>query len=299
MSGAKITVMAPCKLNLYLDITGRRDDGYHNIDSIMQTVSLYNKISVVRSRPGIRIFCDSPGVPTDGSNTAYKAAALFAEALGREPDWDIHIKKAVPHMAGLGSSSADAAGTLTALNALCGLPLDEDELIKIAAKVGADVPFLLSGGTMRATGIGDELERLPNIEGAYFVVIMGKKGCSTPEIYGRFDKQEPPGVFLPDGLIKAIEEGRPGRAAKHLANRLEYCLTDLPIAEQKHVLLSLGAAGAAMTGAGSAVFGMFLNPDIADHCAKALAARPPVATGPLSYIATARPIEGGPVVVEW
>ena len=241
MSGNRVSVMAPCKLNLYLDVTERRPDGYHNIHSIMQTISLYNQVTVAQGPPGIRIHCDTPGVPTDSRNTAYKAADLFAKAANIQPGWDIELKKTVPHEAGLGSASADAAGTLVALSTLYHQPLSEDALLELAARVGADVPFLLLGGTMQAEGIGDRLTPLPPLEGAHFVIVKGTHGCATFEVYNRFDQREPPASFCPTGLLRPLRRAA-GRVAKHLANRLEYCLTDLPIAEQKHTF-GLGRRG--------------------------------------------------------
>ena len=295
MNRDSITVKAPAKLNLYLDVVGRRVDGYHDLETVMQTVSLYNTVCVTAAEPGVRLTCDHPGLPTDARNTAYRAAEAFAKAAGIEPRWHIDIRKGIPHEAGMGSASADAAGVLVGLNALYDAPLAEEALLAVAVTIGADVPFLLKGGTMLCKGIGDAMAPLDPLNGLWFVVVKGEQGFSTPEVFARFDKQEPPGIFLVDGLQKALEENRPNRVAKHLANRLEYCLFDTPIAEYKMLMMQCGALGAAMTGSGSAAFGAFVSEPQAHVAARDFRSRAQDRFGGDIFVDVVRPVAHGPI----
>ncbi len=156
----QITVLSPCKINLSLQVVGLRPDGYHELRSVMQAVDVYNRLDIrLDQQPGIRLVCDDPAVPNGPSNTAWRAAAAFFEALARAPAVCLSVKKSAPAQAGMGSASADAAGALYGLNRLYGDPLDADALAALALSVGADVPFASQAAPPRA-GIGGAPQRL-------------------------------------------------------------------------------------------------------------------------------------------
>ena len=154
-----VTVLAPAKINLALDVVGRREDGYHLLETVFQTVDWYDRITV-EVADKTEVLCDG-GAPQDASNTAYRAAVLFAEYTKRDEQYRVTVEKHIPMQAGLAGGSADAAGTLVALNRLTGADLSVDDLCAIGAKIGADVPFCIRGGTMLGTGTGTDLSPLP------------------------------------------------------------------------------------------------------------------------------------------
>ena len=157
----EITVKTPAKINLSLDVTGKRQDGYHNLEMIMQSISLYDLVTVEKRRSGLSIQCDFPHTPNDSRNTAWKAAAAFMAEYPENGGVRIVLEKSIPVSAGLAGGSTNAAGVLKAMNRLYGEPFSEVKLVDIARRIGADVPFCLRGGTALARGIGDELVPLP------------------------------------------------------------------------------------------------------------------------------------------
>lgn len=167
---------------MYLHITGKRDDGYHTLDTVMQSVDLFNTITLEKANK-ITIICSDKTVPVDETNTAYKAAANF-------PGASIYIEKGIPHQAGLGSASADAAAVLVGLNKIY-KKYSEKELLELAAKIGADVPFFIHGGCQKCEGIGEILSPAKKTTG-YYLIVKPSFGISTKEAYSNFDK----GLFL-------------------------------------------------------------------------------------------------------
>lgn len=167
---------------MYLHITGKRNDGYHTLDTVMQSVDLFNTITLEKADK-ISLTCSDKTVPTDETNTAYKAAQNFPGAY-------IHIEKGIPHQAGLGSASADAAAVLVGLNKIYN-KYSEKELFEIATKIGADVPFFIHGGCQKCEGIGEILSPAKKIDG-YYLIVKPSFGISTKEAYSNFDK----GLFL-------------------------------------------------------------------------------------------------------
>ena len=257
-------VAAHAKINLFLDITGRRADGYHLIDTVFQSVALCDVVTVELAGD-ITVRCDAPGIPCDGRNIANRAAAAFYARTGLPGGADIFIEKHIPQEAGLGGGSADGAAVLSALNRLHGGPLSAEILREVGLSVGADLPFCLSGGTARATGIGEMLTPLPALSGAPVVIVKPPFGISTAAAYRAYDERPPAarraidlaGVLSldPDALYNAFEE-----------------LTDRrgEIKAIKRALRDSGAFAALMSGSGSAVFGMFRTEAEAAQGAKAL-----------------------------
>lgn len=248
-----IRAEANAKLNLYLDITGRRADGYHLLETVMQSITLADGVTVVVSAGnGISLSCDREDVPTDSRNTAYRAAEYFIEAAGVSGTVCIDIEKHIPSGAGMGGGSADAAAVLRALNAAYGEPLTEDSLLEIAARVGADVPFCLVGGTRLCRGIGEQMSGFPAPEGV-FLVVKPEFSCPTGEAYRKYD-----GSPLPvHGGLERFRAALPGGYATEMYNVFQRLYSDRRIEDICRRLREAGAKGAILTGSGSACFGVF------------------------------------------
>lgn len=202
-----ITVRANAKNNITLDVTGIDARGYHLLDSVFQSISLCDIINIKTGEcQGIKVSA-SRGELSGEDNTVYKAASLFLAATGIKDSIEVTVEKIIPVAAGLGGGSTDAAATLLALNKLYGEPLNKTQLSSLALEIGADVPFCLEGGTMRATGIGEILEPLPAFPECYIVVIKNGEKASTKEMYRRLDEAEK--LDRPDNeaFINALEKG--------------------------------------------------------------------------------------------
>ena len=257
----KTTLKAYGKINLSLEITGLLPNGYHSLKTVMQSISLYNRITVEKNSSGtITLSSNDKALPTDSKNTAFRAAELFLQAADiKTAGLDIFMEKNVPYQAGMGSASADAAGVLAAANSLFDDILPQDELLGIAAKVGADVPFCLIGGTALAEGIGEKLTALPALTDCGMLIYHPNKGVSTPEAYRRFDALQDP--VQPDcsACADAVKSGLLNAVCQSCGNVFELCCDIPEVFDIKTELLKAGALSACMTGSGTAVFGMFEN----------------------------------------
>ena len=259
MSG--VTVKARAKLNLSLDVLGKRVDGFHDLRMVMQSCSLADEVTVEPAAPGDYLAQTNRSyIPTGDKNVAVKAARAYYAALGREGGAHIKITKRIPVCAGLGGGSSDAAAVLRALNELEHGALDEAALHSAALAAGSDVPFCLMGGTALAEGRGEILTPLPPLPETQVVICMPSFNCSTPELFARIDARK--SRCRPDtaGLVAAIEAGDVMGAARRLYNVFEDALdrrAALAVSSLKLCLLDNGALGAAMSGSGSAVFGLF------------------------------------------
>ncbi len=268
----KLTLSAPAKINLTLGITGLREDGYHLLESIMQTVSLADTISFEKIPSGILLSCNKSHIPTDERNLCCKAAKKYLVAAGISGGIKMDLVKCIPDGAGMGGGSSDAAQVLKAMQVL--YPAEVD-LFQIAASLGADVPFFLKGGTVLCSGIGEVLEpvSLPQKESLFCVVTKPDEGLSTPVVYKLYDQSS--AAFskpLSRETRTRLESGDPKALFAALYNDLELpAISQLPeIATRKELLLSLGADAAMMTGSGSAVFGLFREEEKARACEKAI-----------------------------
>lgn len=248
-----ITLIAHAKLNLFLDITGKRADGYHLLETVMQSVDLADIVTVELADTNIGISCSDPTVPDDERNTCYKAAKLFYTLMGRHGGADITLDKRIPHGAGLGGGSADAAAVLVGLNALNGKPFDEQTLLKLAVKVGADVPFCLAGGTKLCKGIGDIMTDAPPYPARCFLVVKPDFGFDTKAAYKSYD-------------VTMVKRRERHENEYYNVFRAIYKNEELNAIVDK--LCSLGAEGAELTGSGSAVFGAFQSIEDAADAAK-------------------------------
>ena len=252
---------AYAKLNISLDVGKRREDGFHEMTMVMQSISLADAVTVTLNDTGkVRARTSLPFIPGDERNLAVKAALCYLEAIGRQGQGAlIEIQKAVPVGAGMGGGSSDAAAVLRAMNALFDHALSTPELEKLSCAVGSDVAFCVAGGTALATGRGEKLEALPPLPDCAFVVCKPEFSISTPELFRKLDQM--PLRRHPDtaGLLSAIREGQLGQVCRRMYNVFE----DVDdrrmrtVADIKSRLLDAGALGAVMTGTGSAVFGVF------------------------------------------
>ena len=250
-----LTVTAGAKLNLYLDITGRRDDGYHLLETVMQSISLSDVVTLfLEEGSGITVDCDMPSIPCDERNIAYKAAERYLKAAGMEKKVGIEIQKRIPSGAGMGGGSADAAAVLAGLDKMLGSPIDNEELYSIAADIGADVPFCLAGGTKICKGIGEEMSDTYEVKDCFFLVIMPDFTCPTGAAYGKYDEHPIPAK---KALSEFADSVKNGSFAEKMYNVFEVLYADTRIEKIKTELIAAGARGAMLTGSGAAVFGVF------------------------------------------
>lgn len=251
---------AYAKLNLTLDVLGKRPDGYHDLKSVMQTISIRDdiEIDVGTKKPWV-LKCDKQGIPTDENNLAWKAAKVFLEATENDPDGiEIRITKRIPSEAGMGGGSADAAAVLRALNRHYDYPLSILALAELGASVGSDVPFCTVGGTAMVEGRGERLRKLPDLPDCVFVVCKPDFASSTPELYRKIDEsaiaQRPDHAAMESALIA----GDLGKITQNLCNVFDPIVTadHLELNYIKSIFNSYGSIGQQMTGSGSAVFAM-------------------------------------------
>jgi len=270
----QIQEKAFAKLNLSLDVTAKRDDGYHELVMLMQTISLADTLTLTRSDSGaVTASCSLRFIPTDDRNLAVKAAKAFLAAIDRTGEGvSIAMDKRIPVGAGMGGGSADAAAVLRGMNRLFGKPLSRRELEALSAAVGSDVAFCVAGGTALAKGRGERLEDLRALPSCRFVVVKPDFAISTPELYRKLDSV--PLRRHPDtaGLLQGIEAGDLNAVCRRMYNVFE----DVPdrrmrtVSQLKGALLDYGALGAMMTGTGSAVFGVFSDDEAAERACEAL-----------------------------
>ena len=228
----KLKIRANAKINLCLHITAIRQDGYHELDSVFQSIGLFDWVTVEKSQ-GIQVTCDDPEVPTDARNTCYKAAVAMM-AKTDVPGVAVHIEKNIPSQAGLGGGSADAAAVIVGMNALYSCALTEDQMRAIGATVGADVAFFIQGGCMRAEGIGELLAPASNPFLHDVVVIKPKGGVSTPACYRQFDQTEKTGGSA-EHMLKAMEAVDEEGYLESIKNALEPCAFEIVPQSKKAV----------------------------------------------------------------
>ena len=268
-----ITVKAPAKINLTLDIVGKRPDGYHDVAMVMQTVSLYDTVTVgIKDGDGISVSCPGyPDVPADDSNIVCKAARAFFKRTEIAPKGlSINIDKQIPTQAGLAGGSADGAAVALALNKLYDARLSMDEMAEICAAVGSDVPFSLLGGTMLATGTGTTLKKLVDLPRCFIVICKPEISVSTAEAYARCDSRPPKGFLYTDELIKRLYSRDIRGLSSCLYNEFEQVMQLDEINDIKRAMMKAKAYGASMSGSGSAVYAVFGDEKKAAACADML-----------------------------
>ena len=246
------------KLNLTLDVLGRREDGYHDLRSVMQTVSIRDDIEIDldTGKPWC-LQCSREGIPTDETNLAWKAAKVYFDRIKKDPNGlEIRITKRIPTQAGLGGGSADAAAVLRALNRYYGEPLSILALAELGSLVGSDVPFCTVCGTAMVEGRGERLRKLADMPDCVFVICKPDFSVSTPELYAKIDSVEI--ARRPDhsAMESALLAGDLGRIAENFCNVFDPVVTadHLELNYIKSIFNSYGSVGQQMTGTGSAVF---------------------------------------------
>ena len=251
------------KVNLTLDVLNKRPDGYHDIKSVMQTISIRDdiEIDVGTGAPWV-LKCDKEDIPTDNKNLAWKAAEVLFTASGKDPDGiEIRITKRIPMEAGLGGGSADAAAVLRALNRHYDHPFSILALAELGAQVGSDVPFCTLCGTAMVEGRGERLRKLPNIPECFFVVCKPDFSSSTPELYKKLDETVIGKRPDHQAMESALLAGDLGKVAANIYNVFDHLVTKehLELNYIKSIFNSYGAVTQQMTGSGSAVFAIVDN----------------------------------------
>jgi 4-diphosphocytidyl-2-C-methyl-D-erythritol kinase len=257
----KTEIEAHGKINLALDVLYKRDDGYHEIKSVMQQISLSDTLIIEDDTKGVKIECDSPYVPSDGTNLVYKAWKEISKIAGTNAGIRVRIIKRIPVAAGLAGGSADGAAVIAALNDMWELGMTKIEMMEIGLKIGADLPFCLLGGTALAEGVGEKLTELKTLSGVHVLLAAPGIQISTADTYSKLRLRD---QRLPvDEMVLAIERGEIKGVTENLSNVLEEVIfpENPKIAELKNLMTKFGAMGSLMSGSGSSVFGIFEDED--------------------------------------
>jgi len=256
----RLSLRAPAKINLNLRIVGRRADGYHDIESVVQSVTLYDTLEITLAGEGLALEVDDPAIPAGPENLVFKAAARLLDRLSGRPGLRMRLAKGIPAGAGLGGGSSDAAAALVGVDRLLGLGLSGAALHAHAAALGSDVPYFLVGGTALLTGRGTEVDPLPDAPPGDLLIVHPGEPLSTAAVYAQLQEPltlapKPVSISgfgrIPVDLVSWV------RAGNDLEPHAERLCPD--IVRIKTMLAGAGAVAAAMTGSGSAVFGLFEN----------------------------------------
>ena len=252
-------VRANAKINLSLDIVGKREDGYHLLEMIMQSIDLHDDVTLEETEEGILLTCDKKYIPADSRNIAYKAAELIKETYGITKGVSIRINKNIPVSAGLAGGSTDAAAVLKGMNELFNLKIGQKELMAIGLRLGADVPFCLTGGTCLCKGIGEVIEVLEPFQGHIILLVKPPFGISTKEAYGSFRLDKIKKHVETEKLISAMKRSDLTLMNYHMRNLLEnVILAKHPMLKNiKQTLIRLGAKTSLMSGSGPTIYGIF------------------------------------------
>ncbi len=252
-------VKAYAKINLSLDVLGKREDGYHILKMIMQTIDLYDLLDIKRASKGINISCNKSYVPIDEKNLAYKAADLFMKTYYIHEGIDIHIKKCIPVAAGLAGGSTDAAAVLKVMRNIYMPNTSDEDIMKIGLQIGADVPYCINGGTALCEGIGEKITKLNNFKNHVLIIVKPPFGVSTKEVYKNLDinriKKHPDTELL----LSSIENDDLNTLARNMKNVLEnVTLNKHTILKNiKKEMINMGSIGTLMSGSGPTVFAFF------------------------------------------
>lgn len=265
----KIEVKAYAKINLLLDIVSTRPDKYHDLFMIMQSVGIYDTITVKKTKKkGITLSCNIDGIPLDEHNIAHKAAEAFFNSQNiKDKNIHINIKKRIPHAAGLAGGSADGAGVIVALNEMYKTNLTPKELCKIGVKVGADLPFCITGGTLLAQGIGDCLCNVKPLKKCIILLAKPDISVNTGHAYNQFDKNGK--LHTPDklGMLCAIQSRDLKKICSKMENVFEQFIEVPNRIDIKEIMRNNNALGACMSGSGPTVFGIFEKKEDAEKAA--------------------------------
>ncbi len=263
------TIKSYAKINLYLNVGGKRADGYHDVETVLQQVSLFDYVTVLRDTDtttrGVNIFCTDRLVPSDDRNIAAKCAMAFMEKYRIDSEVSISIDKRIPVAAGLAGGSTDGAAVLAIMNSIFDVNAPMDELCALASKLGADIPFCLVGGTCTATGIGDILTPVKVGELTYHLLICNAgRGVSTPQAYAKLDELPAETAQPMSDIVRSLENGELPTA---LYNSFERVIlpNHAEAAQIKRDMAAYGADVTLMSGSGPSVFGIFRDADVRDR----------------------------------
>lgn len=262
-----VSFKAYAKINLYLDVLGKREDGYHNILSVMHETGFCDVVTV-KEADTVSMTCTDLTLTCGEDNLCIRAARAFFASLGEDRGCYIELDKRIPREAGLGGGSSDGAAVLRALNALYGEPFTTDELCGIGAKIGADVPFCVRGGSCLCEGIGEILSPFPSLPECHIVISGGIGKVSTPEAYRMIDNTPPSSSGNISLLRSAMEDGDLIKIGKALYNRFEDACPECETV--KEIMTLNGAVGTLMSGSGPSVFGLFADIESAEKAKKVL-----------------------------
>lgn len=261
-------IKAYAKINISLDVVGKREDGYHLLKMIMQNIDLYDLVTVEKSCSGIGITCNKQYIPTDERNLAYKAAKLFKDTYNIEGGVTINIRKNIPVSAGLAGGSTDAAAVLKAMRKVYDVDISNEELERLGLKIGADVPYCIRGGTALCEGIGEIITPLDSFKNYIVVLVKPNFGVSTKEVYGGIDIKKIYKHPDTEEIISAMKNGNIHYVAKNMRNVLEnvtlrkhYCLREI-----KQEFIRMDAIGTLMSGSGPSIFAFFEDMVKAQSC---------------------------------
>lgn len=256
-----LKIRSYAKINLFLELTGKLQNGYHTVDTVMQSISLFDELELelIEEQHGIVIECDDPGIPIDSKNIAYKAAIAFLAEFSLKAGVFIRIKKKIPSAAGMGGGSSNGAAVLVALNKLLNLNVSDEYLCTIAARLGADVPFFIKGGTWRLDGIGTNFREKLKVPDIHIVIVKPNEGVSTPQAYAVLDSIHNDFVGHapedPGKLLRALEKSGSMLDQNACFNRFEDILD--PLCPRSHLVLRYLrniSRVALLSGSGSAIF---------------------------------------------
>lgn len=269
-----ITVLAAAKINLSLDVVGKRPDGYHLLSTIMQSISLSDRVYIEFDKQGngIILLADKDHIPLDARNTAYRAAQSFLASAGLTAGVRIFLEKKIPDAAGLAGGSSDAAAVLCGLSHLAGHPLTKNQLLDLAVTVGADVPFCYQGGTVLCEGIGEVMTPLKPFTGVPLILVKPDFGISTPWAFSQLKLADLGQRPQPEQLLAALDARDLAQLEAATANVLEtVALEAQPVLRDlKARLKALGAGLAMMSGSGPTVYGLFADPATRDQALQIL-----------------------------
>ena len=262
-------IFSPAKINLFLQVLGKRPDGYHDLMSLMCCIGLYDSVLLTFGVKNIAVSCHHPGVPEDDKNLAFGAAHLFLKTLNKNEGVNIIIQKQIPVAAGLGGGSSNAAAVFLGLNRFYGYPFTTEELMSMGLSIGADVPFFIFQKPAIATGIGEKLEAYQNLKNLKILLVFPDISVSTADVYKKLNL----GLTKCEKKLKSfLLNKRRFDPRYHLCNDLEAVTTSTyPVIKTiKEALLNHGALGALMTGSGPTIFGLFSDSNAASKASQAL-----------------------------
>lgn len=261
-------INAPAKINIGLDVVGVREDGYHEVRMIMQSIRLFDRLTLTRKKePGVRLKTNLKFLPTDDNNLIVKSAKMLMKEFSLEGGLTIDLEKRIPVAAGLAGGSTDAASTMLAINQMYDLNLSNSQLMKRAVKIGADIPYCIVKGTALAEGIGEKLSTVPKLPNCVILIVKPKLHVSTRETYENLvldENTEHPDI---DKMIEDMKKRNLNRLCSHIGNILEsVTVPKYPVIEEiKQFMTERGALGSLMSGSGPTVFGVFTDQETANR----------------------------------